>query len=181
MRQWLMALALVLVAAPSGATSPQNATLLSAKAPAGTPPTDKVKCTNFDSPENCARREAAQARATREKQLREGAATSSPPEDDITRRNPDGSISLPRVLVEAEPEDYERPALSAQQKLEKAWGERDIPNGTIAYRGNDGTRVECDGAALRNRKRMGLLSYLLPIPACASSPAAGPGYLERRP
>lgn len=152
-----------------------------AAAPVTPPSKGTVKCTNFDTPENCAKREQAEQRSRalgerkRSNSMSDlGGATT----EGAVKRNPDGSVEVERVVVEAHPEDFERPALSAQQKLENAWGEKLIPNGPIAYRTNSGVRVECDGAALRNHKRLGLLRYLVPIPPCTSSGDPRPGYLK---
>jgi hypothetical protein len=139
----------------------------------------KPKCTNFDTRENCARREANEQRA-REKAAQQSAKASVAGDADAVTRNADGSVELAPVVVEQAPEDFVRPELSAQQKLEKAWGEAPIPNGPISYRGNNGVRVECEGAVLRNRQRMGLLAYLIPLPPCVSSGDPRPGYLKPR-
>jgi hypothetical protein len=146
-----------------------------------TPPPPAVKpqalaCTNFDSEANCKRREQQEDRSRRAQDRAALAARQA------SQPQPPGasgeSVVIEKVTVEADPEDRSDRPLSAQQTLERAWGDRTIPNGTIAIRGNDGTRVECSGAVLRNRQRLGLLSFLLPLPPCASSGDARPGYLK---
>jgi hypothetical protein len=154
----------------------ESVTIIGKKAPVTERANTPVPCTNFDTPERCARQAARMANA-RERQAGAAAATSAAVGTAVEAGSTE-AVPIDKVIVEADPEDREAPALSAQQKLEKAWGQTIIPDGPISYRNNNGQRVECEGRVLRNRQRLGLLSYLIPVSPCAASIDPRPGYLK---